>query len=112
MSSPALCARSLQRLRIHSDPLSLLFARRIVWSHRRPSASACAPYPPNSPMLTDWWSAEGFEFSEAKPLPVNQMCAGRVPNPLVQCNHLCIQTVRWNGSAPAIAKRPLCFRIP
>jgi hypothetical protein len=56
MSSPALCARSLQRLRIHSDPLSLLFARRIVWSHRRPSASACAPYPPNSPMLTDWWS--------------------------------------------------------
>ena len=41
----------------------------------------------------------GFEFSEAKPLPVEpdlcRPCA--YLDPLVQCNHLCTQTVRWNG---------------
>jgi hypothetical protein len=49
--------------------------------------------------LTDWWSAEGFEFSEAKPLPVKpdvcRPCA--YLDPLVQYNHLCTQTVRGNG---------------
>ena len=37
-------------------------------------------------MSTDWWSAEVFESSEAEPLPVNQVCAGRVPTLIPSCN--------------------------
>ena len=48
-------------------------------------------------MQTDWWSAEGFEFSEAEPAGKPDVCRPcAYLDPLVQCNHLCTQTVCWN----------------
>ena len=56
----------------------------------------------------DWWSAEGFEFSEAKPSPVKpdvcRPCA--YLDPLVHCTHLCTQTVRWNGGLRQLPRGP------
>ncbi len=64
-------------------------------------------------MQTDWWSAEGFELSEAKPLPakpdVCRPCA--YLDPLVHCTHLRTQTVRWNGGLRQLPRGPLCSRI-
>ena len=58
-------------------------------------------------------AGEGFESSKAKPLSVNQVCAAPCADrdPLVQCNLVCTQTVRWNGAFRQLPRGPLCSRI-